>query len=216
MLFFDAQGMVVHNARIKPRRFTAIERTNMKAISGIVVHQTGAPTETSTFNSYRSANANGAHFLILKDGGIYQTASVFKRTNHIGPLKARCLAEHRCTPAEIKTYRSASPTVMHRAEMQKVVPGRYPSNGDSIGIEVVGASYLPSGVRMPSGLNDQQQRAFMGNRSVYEPLTGLQQAALRYLIEGLNKALDIPPSETHRHPEVSRKNVTEAATASWQ
>ncbi len=69
---------------------------------------------------------------------------------------------------------------------------------------------------MPPNLNGQQQRAFMGNRAVYEPLTTLQQASLKYLIDGLTKALDIPAAEIHKHPEVSRKNVTEAATASWQ
>jgi len=213
MLTFDSQGMVERDSRIHPRRFMTIERTDMRVISGIIVHQTGAPSETSTFNSYKQANANGAHFLILKDGTIYQTASVFKRTNHVGPLKARCLAEHRCTPSEIKTFNAITPKAMHRIEMQKIVPARYPSNGDSIGI--VGAASLPPGVQMPPNLNEQQQRAFMGNRAVYESLTTLQQASLKYLIDGLTKALDIASTEVHKHPEVSRKNVTEAATASW-
>ncbi len=216
MFIFDSQGMIERNSRVLPRRFITIERTDMRVISGIIVHQTGAPSENSTLNSYKQANANGAHFLISKDGTIYQTASVFKRTNHVGPLKARCMAEHRCTPSEIKTFNSITPTAMHRIEMQKIVPGRYPSNGDSIGIEVVGAASLPPGVQMPPNLNGQQQRAFMGNRAVYEPLTTLQQASLKYLIDGLTKALDIPAAEIHKHPEVSRKNVTEAATASWQ
>ncbi|AVS77219.1 N-acetylmuramoyl-L-alanine amidase [Paracidovorax avenae] len=216
MLFFDTEGMVVRDPKIRPYRFTTIERTAMQVISGIIVHQTGAATEKSTFNSYRLANANGAHFLILKDGTIYQTASVFKRTNHVGPLRARCLAEHRCTPSEIKTLKTATPTTTHRIEMQKVVPGRYPSNSDSIGIEIVGLASLPPGVSMPPGLNEQQQRAFMGNRAVFEPLTSQQQASLRYLVDGLTKALRIPSTEIHKHPDVSRKNATEAATASWQ
>ncbi|GKS82777.1 N-acetylmuramoyl-L-alanine amidase [Acidovorax sp. SUPP1855] len=216
MLNIDAQGMVSGNSKIKARRFSSIERSEMNKVSGIIVHQTGSPTENSTFNSYRSANANGAHFLIGKEGSIYQTASILRRTNHVGPLKARCLAELRCSPAEIAQYKKASPTTMHKAEMTKVVPGRYPSNADSIGIEIVGMASLPPGIKMPAGLSTEQQRAFLGNNAVYEALTNHQQVALQYLIDALSETLHISKAEVHRHPEVSRKNATEAATATWQ
>ncbi len=98
MLHIDEQGMIV-NAGIMPRRFTQIERQPLQQVQGIIVHQTGSGSAASTFNSYTHANANGAHFLIDKDGTIYQTASIKKRTHHVGPLLARCLAELRCKPA---------------------------------------------------------------------------------------------------------------------
>jgi N-acetyl-anhydromuramyl-L-alanine amidase AmpD len=56
----------------------------MTHVQGIIVHQTGSPTARSTLNGYGVARANGAHFLIDKDGTIYQTASVLKQTAHVG------------------------------------------------------------------------------------------------------------------------------------
>ncbi|SFD80813.1 peptidoglycan recognition protein family protein [Paracidovorax konjaci] len=218
MLHIDLQGMLT-TSRVQPRRFTMIERSPMKTISGIVVHQTGSANEQSVFASYR-AGGNGAHFLIGKNGVIYQTASVNHRTNHVGPLKARCLAEHRCTAAAFQKSKEfpqgSAVERMNKIEMTKAVPVRYPSNVDSIGIEIVGMSSLPPNVRMPAGLSKAQQDAFLGEKSVYEPVNAVQNDSLRWLINGLTDTLRISSSEIHRHPDVSRKNVTEASTASWR
>ena len=45
-----------------------IERKEMPAVNGLVIHQTDSPTVSSTLNSYALKGANGAHFLIDKDG----------------------------------------------------------------------------------------------------------------------------------------------------
>ena len=45
-----------------------IERKEMPAVNGLVIHQTDSPTVSSTLNSYVLKEANGAHFLIDKDG----------------------------------------------------------------------------------------------------------------------------------------------------
>lgn len=88
----DANGMINH-ARVRNARSPEIERgRRTSAITGIVVHQTDADTSASSLNSYKRPKANGAHFLIDTDGTIYQTAAIYQRTNHVGPLKARCLA----------------------------------------------------------------------------------------------------------------------------
>jgi N-acetyl-anhydromuramyl-L-alanine amidase AmpD len=219
-LNIDAQGMVTGNVRITPRRMPAIERTPLKQILGIVVHQTDTIDERAVYNSYNSPKANGAHFLIAKDGMIYQTASLSSRTNHAGKLKARCIAEHKCTPAELikhkKTPSKDLPAVMNKMEMLKTVPSPYPSNLDSIGIEIVGKASLPPGKKMPSGLTALKQDIFIRQNAVYEPVNGQQQLALQYLIDELTSTLHIPKSEIHRHPEVSRKNPTEASTATWK
>ncbi|BFO57587.1 MULTISPECIES: hypothetical protein [Comamonadaceae] len=40
--------------------------------------------------------------------------------------------------------------------------------------------------------------------------------SLQYLIDEITQTLTIPKTEIHRHPDVSHKNRTEAATAAWQ
>lgn len=218
MLHIDPQGMIIAS-RVQPRRFTVIERAAMTSITGIIIHQTGSADEQSVFSSYKRGG-NGAHFLIAKNGTIYQTASVNYRTNHVGPLKARCLAEHRCTAAEFRrsTIFPQVSTVerMSKIEMTKSVPLRYPSNTDSIGIEIVGSASLPPGITMPAGLSKAQQDAFLGEKSVYESVTTAQNMSLRWLVDELIGTLHVNSSEVHRHPDVSRKNTTEASTAIWR
>ena len=86
----DTLGQVQH-PRVKNVIASTIERGPMAQVRGLIVHQTGGATAQSSLDSYKNAGANGAHFLIDKDGTIYQTASVLKRTWHVGKLKARCL-----------------------------------------------------------------------------------------------------------------------------
>lgn len=215
MLEIDKDGMVINNARILVRRTTAIERAQMPTVRGIIVHQTGSSTEQAVFSSYQVRGANGAHFLISKQGTIYQTASLYRRTNHVGNVRARCIAELRCTAAEIKRFRKSDYEEIHRIEMTKSVPERYPSNQDSIGIEIVGIASLPTDKKMPPNLTQRQQQVFINNNAVYEAVNGPQQGALSYLLEELKSSLQIPSTEIHRHPAVSYKNVTEAETATW-
>lgn len=89
MLYIDDHGHI-DDDRIIVKIFNKIEREKMDKVNGIVVHQTDSPTASSTFNSYQSPGANGAHFLIDRDGTIYQTASVFWVTWHVGTMKSRC------------------------------------------------------------------------------------------------------------------------------
>ncbi|MCF6236462.1 MAG: N-acetylmuramoyl-L-alanine amidase [Gammaproteobacteria bacterium] len=89
----------------------------------------------------------------------------------------------------------------HRREMAKNVPNRYPSNQDSIGIEIVGQAF-------PVNEPDHDKRT-------YEALTKEQGDSLKWLIQELRFSLKVPLTEIFRHPTVSYKNKTEAATASW-
>jgi N-acetyl-anhydromuramyl-L-alanine amidase AmpD len=213
VLNIDNQGMVAGSGRIIARRFPQLERGPMPAVCGIVVHQTDASTARATFNKYSGSRPEGAHFLIDRDGTIYQTASVKMRTPHVGRLKPRCLAEMKCAPAEFK---GKSYSEINAIEMTKAVPARYPSNLDSIGIELVGKASLPPGVTPPPGATPDEVERFRGTHSVYEQVTGAQNVALRWLIDELCGSLHVPVSEVHRHPTVSRKNPTEASTANWQ
>jgi N-acetyl-anhydromuramyl-L-alanine amidase AmpD len=198
LLQIDPNGMVI-NSNIKSARFVGLERGDLVATSGIIVHQTDSSTATSTLASYRNSPV-GAHFLIDKDGTIYQTASAKKRTSHAGKLRSRCVAMHSCPPGQEALINRMSPTVRNRAEMKKAVPDRYPSNADSIGIEIVGRAIPPASGR---------------GESVYETVTAAQNQSLAWLVRELASTLGIRLTEVFRHPTVSQKNVTEASTARW-
>lgn len=202
MLIIDAQGIVV-DARIVNSVIPSIERGPMTSIAGIVVHQTGGDSSGSALASYRRTGANGAHFLIAKDGAIFQTASLKKKTWHIGKLKSRCMLEVRCDPAERKLNATYNPAKEHEREMKKSVPDRFPSNHDSIGIELVGEA-LPRG------------SAVADAKKTYEQVTDAQNASLKWLVKELSATLNIALTEVFRHPVVSRKNPTEAGSATWQ
>ena len=201
MLHLDSQGYVL-NARVQRTPRPLIEHGALQRISGIIVHQTGGASGASSLSSYTMQNANGAHFLIDKDGTIYQTASLFRQTWHVGKLRSRCLAEHRCSPTELQALSHFSPRAEHRMEMAKHVPHRYPSNEDSVGIEIVSA------VVAGRGQNPAEQ-------GVYETVNVQQNASLRWLISELTSTFGIPMTEIFRHPVVSRKNPTEAESALW-
>lgn len=201
MLTIDKQGRIV-SPRVTLALRPNIERGALTQIRGIIVHQTGGASPESSLQSYLTPRSNGAHFLIDKDGKIYQTASLFKQTWHVGSLRARCLAEYRCTKAEIKSLARFNPKSEHLMEMTKEIPARYPSNKDSIGIELVGTVVTP---------NDQSP----AEKGVYEQVTAEQNASLRWLVQELTFSFRVPVAEIFKHPEVSRKNPTEAASAKW-
>lgn len=90
MSIINKDGMLVEG-KVILRRFPTIEHGKLSGVHAIVVHQTDAPTAQHTFNSY-IAGGNGAHFLIDKNGQIYQTASMNMRCYHVGRLiKSKCL-----------------------------------------------------------------------------------------------------------------------------
>lgn len=198
MLYITRQGHV-DAEKITVRLFPGIEKGRLEVVNGIVVHQTGGPTADGAFASYSKPKANGAHFLIDKDGRIYQTASLFKATNHVGTLKSRCIETHKCTNSEFKAasqirgYKNLS-----RFEGRKAFPSRFPSNADSVGIEIVG--HPVSGV---------------GENAIYDTVNERQNSSLRWLVKELSETLNVSMNEVYRHPQVSYKVKTEAATAKW-
>lgn len=203
MFRIDKDGMV-RSALVEARRFIALERGDMPVVNGIVVHQTGGSTAQSTFNSYRSSTI-GAHFLIEKNGAVYQTASLHKRANHIGLLRSRCLERHACAPAELKRLQSVTLRKRSTMEHAKQFPDRFPSNRDSIGIELVGEY----------DRNPDFGKVRGADEFLYVPVTDEQNAALRWLVGELRRTLKVAADEVYRHPQVSYKTPTEAATATW-
>ena len=193
-------GMLV-DPKIILRRFPSIEHGALPGVHSIVVHQTDAPTAQHTFNGYL-AGGNGAHFLIDKNGQIYQTASMRKRCYHVGRLiKSKCLtiSKRSCNSASMAKILALSWTNQIKAldahERAKAYPDRYPVNSDSVGIELVGAH-----------IDDKN----------YEKITVQQNASLQWLINELYKHFSLTSGDVYRHPEVSYKNPGEASTAVWK
>lgn len=103
---------------------------------------------------------------------------------------------------ELKELQRFNPSKEGKRELPKNVPDRFPSNQDSIGIELVGEAF-PRGNSVPD-----QKRA-------YQPITSKPNTSLQWLIAELVFTLKVPMPEVFRHPDVSRKNPTEASTAKW-
>lgn len=194
ILTINSSGAVI-NSRIKCTIGPFIERGPMHKVDGIIVHQTDSTTAAGTLSQYKKAGSNGAHFLIDKDGTIYQTASVFRQTAHVGILKSRCLVERKCSSAEFRTASRLRIHDLSKHELHKSWPRRYPSNRDAIGIEIVGK--------------------FLATTGKFEPVTVAENSSLRWLIQELSATLNVPAHEIFRHPDVSYKQPSEAETAKW-
>lgn len=152
--------------KVTIQRSESIEHGTLNDISSIVLHRTAGSSAKASLNAYASGQKTGAHFLIDKEGKIYQTASLKKRCWHVGKLYSRCLNEKSCSPEELKTVTallhekgvsfSKRTTNLSRHEVKKSYPLRFPSNDDSLGIEVVGR-YNKSA----STLKNQAQNSFL-------------------------------------------------------
>lgn len=191
--------------KVTQKIYSKLHKGSMSSANAIVVHQTGAPSAQHTFNSYTNAGENGAHFLIDKQGAIYQTALTNQITYHVGKLKSRCLQTKACSKNEVAAAtnilfakgQSFAVRVknLHAHEKVKTYPDRYPTNSDSIGVELVGN--------------------FDAAKKVYEAVSVNQNASLKWLIAELTKLLNLTAADIYRHPTVSRKQASEAATAAW-
>jgi N-acetyl-anhydromuramyl-L-alanine amidase AmpD len=205
--------MIIH-ARVRGARSQIIERGRRSVpITGIIVHQTDSDTAASSLSSYTRPKANGAHFLIDTDGTIYQTAAIYQRTNHVGPLRARCLLTGSCMPAY--GPKNSGVDAMHRIEMTKPPGDRYPSNMEAVGIEMVGRARLPLGFRDPDPRKQRSAEQLRGEFGVYDTPSAAQNQSLSWLVKALEDSMQIAPGEVFRHPDASRKNPTEAQGANW-
>lgn len=200
MSSIDSEGMLI-SERVELRRFPTIEHGDLRSVSALVVHQTDAPTAQHTFNAYL-AKGNGAHFLIEKNGVIYQTASLKKRCYHVGRyLRSKCLATDKatCDTAQIQPIQALTWTLQIRAldryERTKDYPERYPMNGDSLGVELVGKHL---------------------DAARYEDVTAMQNQSLRWLVAELYGHFRLTPEDVYTHPQISYKHPGEASSAVWQ
>lgn len=199
MLEMNDNG-ILKSSKIIVKQYSSIEHGSLNSVHAIVIHQTGASTAKSTFNSYITGK-NGAHFLIDKDGQIYQTASLKKRCYHVGPrIRSKCLTidSNTCDSAMLAKIKSMGWTnrinTINTYEREKNYPDRYPVNNDSIAIELVGKDV---------------------SAKKYEAVTAQQNTSLQWLVGELYSLFNLSRKDVYRHPEISYKNPGEAENAKW-
>ncbi|WP_221793553.1 peptidoglycan recognition protein family protein [Oceanobacter mangrovi] len=194
-------GIVVDD-NVESKTFASIEHDNLTKVSSIVLHRTDSTTADGTLNAYANGKKAGAHFLIDKTGYIYQTASLLKTCWHVGILLPRCQIEKSCNPKELKTITALiyeeglsfgrRAKNLSRHEVAKKYPLRYPSNNDSIGIEIVG-KFLPS-------------------EKSFEKPTLKQLESTKWLIELIATKYGLSiNNDVYAHGAIARKEVTEGA-----
>lgn len=97
--------------------------------------------------------------------------------------------ESSCSAGELKTIRAMgfNPKAVHKHEKAKAYPNRYPTNADSIGIEIVGA---------------------LTNGS-YGAGNSAQVASVKALVGALQQKYKLSNSDVYRHGVISYKHPTE-------
>ncbi len=187
---------------VEVKLYPSIEHGALSHVAAIVMHRTDSSSAAGTFSAYAGGKQTGAHFLVDKLGKIYQTASLDKVCWHVGLLVARCEVEKSCDPQELKTittllqkkgesFSTRAKNLSHH-ELTKAYPIRYPSNSDSLGIEVVGM-FLPA------------QKSF-------EVPTSEQLKSVKYLVDILVDSFNLNLlSDVYAHGAIARKEVSEGA-----
>jgi N-acetyl-anhydromuramyl-L-alanine amidase AmpD len=191
------------DGKVNQKTFSNLEHGTLSAVHALVMHQTGGSTAEGTLSNYKSAKF-GAHFLIDKDGTIYQTCRVDKVAWHVGNIQSRCYNEKACTADEKKavelilyqkktSYKKRIEKLSEH-EAEKDYPERYPSNSDSLGIEVVGEE----------------------TKGKFVPPTAAQTASVKWLVAQLKATYGLSETDIYRHPVVSYKQPSEAESVEWK
>ena len=79
--------------KVEIKTYSSIEHGNMSGVTSIVLHRTDSYNAAGTLSAYAKGKESGAHFLIDKNGQIYQTANLKKFCQHVGVLLPRCEIE---------------------------------------------------------------------------------------------------------------------------
>jgi N-acetyl-anhydromuramyl-L-alanine amidase AmpD len=198
-----ANGKLVHKS-IVDKVNNKIEKGALGTVNALVVHQTGGSTAESSFGSYNEGK-NGAHFLIDKDGTIYQTARINQKCWHVGNIRSRCQEMKACSADDLKEVNallfkkgeaySARIKKLSQHEAGKSYPDRYPSNEDALGIEIVGA--------------------FDAKSQTYENVNKDQNRSLAWLVGILESKLSLDNDDVYRHGSIGYKQPSEGSTATW-
>lgn len=194
-------GVIVDKA-VEIKTYTSIEHGDLSKVTSIVLHRTDSSSANSTLAAYAKGQKTGAHFLIEKNGYIYQTANMKKICWHVGILRPRCQIEKECNPKELKTITALiyekglsfgrRARNLSRHEASKKYPLRYPANSDSIGIEVVGR--------------------FSSIKKTFDKPTPQQLKSLKWLVEIVSREYQFDIKDNvYAHGAIARKEESEGA-----
>jgi hypothetical protein len=204
----------VVNLAISPN----LEHDARGATHAIVLHMTGG-SATSTLSGYANGTPVGAHFLIAKDGTIYQTARMGQKAYHVGNVRPKGLVPTAAggnrrvaadldadSQAVLKLYDakkiSFGEAVKRLSRLEAAKPygndphdagTRLPMNADSIGIEF---------------------EALVGKDGKYEALTDAQRSSGAALLDLLKTTYGLTSADVYAHPDVSYKQYTEGRVKS--
>ena len=190
----DKDGYLTDPA-ITRNTIAALEKGELAQINAVVLHRTEGANAQSALDSFKSGT--GTHFLIDKDGTIYQTASLDEKTQHVGKIKSRCMEDGTCTPEEAKTIKDMgwAPGKLHEHEAAKDYPDRFPMNKDSVGIEVVGR--------------------YNEATKTWDAPTPEQQASIAKLVGVLQTTYGLENNDVYQHDKISYKTPGEGGGL-WQ
>lgn len=189
-------GFIVH-PQVVDKRIFQLEHGPMTKVDAIVLHQTDSKKLSL---EHARAEGIGAHFYIDKDGTIYQTARLDQQVYSVGKIRSKCDDARTCSTADksaISKIMSGNGTFgaktskLNAHELAKAYPDRYPTNGDSIAIEVVG-KYDPA-------------------TKLFERPTDKQTESLKWLCAELSREFGLDLSkDVYRHSDISYKQLDEA------
>ncbi len=183
----NKEGFVT-DLNITKDRATNLEHGTLKEVNAIVLHR------TATSGYSKPKGTTGAHFYISKDGEIHQTASLNKKTWHVGKIKSKCKANNTCSSQEAQKIKlfGWNPAKIYNHEKIKPYVDRYPTNHDSVGIEVVGG--------------------YDAKTKEWEAVTEKQKVSVNKLIDFLEKEYNLRKEDRYNHEDVSYKTAGEGAT----
>ena len=188
----------VQNAGFTHKPIAALEKGAINGPKAIVLHRTEGTSVQSALDS--AETGIGTHFYVDKDGTVYQTASLLKRTYHVGKIKSRCMAEGTCPAGETKRIAEWgwNPTKVYNNEKAKEYPTRYPMNEDCVGIETVSRCVKNCG---PKDKDTPE----------WEPPTAEQKESISTIIRILKKAYSLADDDIYEHDIISYKTAGEGA-----
>lgn len=200
-LYKVSDGYIVSN-KVTKNAIAALENSTLSRVNAIILHRTGGASASSAINSFSSTGI-GTHFIVDTDGVIKQTASLNKSTSHVGKIRSKCSVERSCNSIEAKRLKKIAKVLdIHNHEVAKKYPERYPYNGDSVGIEVVGLSY-DKDKKPPKSGDDVES---------WDALTALQITSVACLVNNLLSIYNLTRSDIYFHEQVSYKGKLEGET----
>ncbi|EDP9826591.1 N-acetylmuramoyl-L-alanine amidase, partial [Salmonella enterica subsp. enterica] len=187
VIYVDSEGYI-QNAEITKKTVKELEHGEMDKINAIILHRTESSSEP--FDSFKRKK-EGTHFVVAKNGTLYQSASLFEWTPHIGKIRSRCQEEKTWSDEERKKIQSFgwNPKRLYEYELEKEYPVRYPYNKDSVGIEVV-ADYVSGSWENP---------------------TAEQMKSINKLIDILMNIYELQKKDIYEHDKISYKTAGEGA-----